>query len=165
MATTRRGWKRAADNDQKGAFVSKQSVSQLVSLGLTSSQRWESACSVATNRAFPMDDGVACDMDVNFAAHWMVHNLGDLATSRHSCYLAVQALCQRLQPLTDHLRKFQQVSVQMVSSQVHLGFLEVAVVLLGWPDWRLPLRYVTGFSTLGNWKQQACYARLMSKHP
>ena len=80
---------------------------------------------------------------------WMISNMDSLAGARTSCYRAVVALAERLQPLSAHLRKRQQGSVARVAAKIHVAFLAVAVVLLQWPDVNLPQRYITGFQSLG----------------
>ena len=68
---------------------------------------------------------------------------------RTSCYKAVVALAERLQPLSMHLRKRQQGAIARVATKIHVAFLAVAVILLHWPDANLPQRYITGFRSLG----------------
>ena len=37
----------------------------------------------------------------------------------------------------------------MVARNIHTAFLATAVVLLAWPDVKLPQRYITGFRSIG----------------
>ena len=53
-----RGWRRACENDQKGAAFSRDPVGQMVSLGLSSDEHWKEAQLLATKNIFPMDNGV-----------------------------------------------------------------------------------------------------------
>ena len=66
-----------------------------------------------------------------------------------SCYKAVVALAERLQPLSQHPRKQQKGAVAKVAAKIHVAFLAIALVLLNWPDTNLPSRYITGFRSLG----------------
>ena len=75
--------------------------------------------------------------------------MADLADARTSCYKAVVALAERLQPLSQHLRKQQRGAVAKVAAKMRVAFLAVAVILLSWPDTKLPSRYITGFRSLG----------------
>jgi hypothetical protein len=54
-----------------------------------------------------------------------------------------------LQPVTEALRKQQKGTVRKVAGGIHVGFLAVAVILLSWPDYQVPRRYIEGFSCLG----------------
>ena len=83
------------------------------------------------------------------AAAWTVAKMANLADARTSCYKSVVALAERLQPLSQHLRKKQKGAVAKVAAKMHVAFLAVAVVLLNWPDTNLPSRYITGFRSLG----------------
>ena len=96
-----------------------------------------------------MNDGLAVESDLQSAAPWTVSRMGDLADARTSCYKAVVALADRLQPLSQHLRQQQKGSVAKVAANIHVAFLAVATVLLNWPDTNLPSRYITGFGNLG----------------
>ena len=35
--------------------------------------------------------------------------------------------------------------MRSIAGQVHVALLAAAVILLAWPDWRLPYRFLTGF--------------------
>ena len=96
-----------------------------------------------------MNDGLAVDTDLQCAAAWIVTNMDNLANARTSCYKAVVALAERLQPLSVHFRKRQQGAVAQVATKIHVAFLAVAVILPQWPDVNLPQRYITGFRSLG----------------
>ena len=75
--------------------------------------------------------------------------MANLAAGRTACYKAINALFERLQPLSVHMRKFQRGSVAQVAGSMHIAFLAVAVILTQRPDTALPSRYVTGFKSLG----------------
>ena len=95
-----------------------------------------------------MTDGLAVEIDLQSAASWTVSRIRDLADARSSCYKAVAALADRLQPLSQHLRRHQKGSVAKVAASIHIAFLAVATILLSWPDTCLPSRYITGFRSL-----------------
>ena len=84
-----------------------------------------------------MNDGLAVEVDLQSAASWTVSQMGDLADARTSCYKAVVALADRLQPLSQHLRRQQGGAVAKVAARIHIAFLAVATVLLNWPDTNL----------------------------
>ena len=144
-----KGQRRLAEGDQRGSFFAADAVAQIVPLGLTADGHFFAAAKYASQGKFPMNDGLAVETDLQCAAAWTVANMGNFANARTSCYKAVVALAERLQPLSVHLRKRQQGAVAQVASKIHVAFLAVAVILPQWPDVNLPLRYVTGFQSLG----------------
>eukprot|EP00972_Heterocapsa_arctica_P078861 11630757-Heterocapsa_arctica.AAC.1 len=97
-----------------------------------------------------MDEGTAVEQDLNCAAAWTIIHIHQLSERRTACYRAVCALSARMQPVSEHIRARQKGSVATVACQIHIGLLAAAVILLAWPDTKLPMRYVTGFSRLGN---------------
>ena len=138
-----RGQRRLAEGDQRGSFFAADAVAQIVPLlGLTADGHFSAAARYASQGKSPMNDGLAVETDLQCAAAWTVANMGNLANARTSCYKAVVALAERLQPLSVHLRKRQQGAVVQVASKIHAAFLAVAVILHQWPDVNLPLRYV-----------------------
>ena len=112
----------------------------MVSLGLSSGEHWKEAQLLAARNLFPMDNGVVCDQDIRCAAKFMALNADRLHDARSNCYKPVCALSARMQGLTSHLPKFQRGTVAKVGGNINLGLFAIAVVLTGWPDWRLPMR-------------------------
>ena len=149
MTAYTRGQRRLAEKDQRGSFFAADAVAQIVPLGFTADDHFSTAASYARQGEFPMDDGLAIETDLQCAAAWVVTNMDSLANARTSCYKAVVALAERLQPLSVRLRRRQQGAVAQVATKIHGAFLAVAAILLHWPDVNLPRRYITGFQSLG----------------
>ena len=148
MTTCSRGQRRLAEGDQRGSFFAADAVAQVVPLGLSADGHFSAVSAYAQQGKFPMNEGLAVESDLRCAADWTVANMANLAAARTACYRAVNALSERLQPLSAHLRKFQRGAVAQVAGNMHT-FLAVAVILTQWPDTALPSRYVTGFKSLG----------------
>ena len=55
MAEFRKGWRRAAEGEQKGTLFTAGGPEQVVSLGLTADAHFEAALQAATSEAFPLD--------------------------------------------------------------------------------------------------------------
>ena len=144
-----RGQRRLAEGDQRGSFFAADAVAQVVPLGLCVDEHFSAVSAYAQQGKFPMNEGPAVESDFRCAADWTVANMANLAAARTACYRAVNALSERRQPLSVHLRKFQRGSVAQVAGNMHIAFLGVAVILTQWPDTTLPSRYVTGFKSLG----------------
>ena len=143
------GQRRLAEGDQRGPFFAADAVAQVVPLGLSADKHFSAVSAYAQQGRFPMNGGLAVESDLRCAADWTVANMANLAAARAECYRAVNALSERLQPLSAHLRKFQRGSVAQVAGNMHIAFRAVAVILTQWPDTALPSRYVTGFKSLG----------------
>ena len=119
MTAYTRGQRRLAEKDQRGSFFAADAVAQIVPLGLTADDNFSTAASYARQGKFPMDDGLAVEKDLQCAAAWVVTNMESLASARTSCYKAVVALAERLQPLSMHPRKRQQGAVARVATKIH----------------------------------------------
>ena len=149
MTNYTRGQRHLAEGNQRGSFFALDAVPQVVPFGLSADEHFAAASRYAQQGGFPMADGLAVEIDLQSAASWTVSRMGDLADARSTCYKAVVALADRLQPLSQHLRRQQRGSVAKVAANIHVAFLAVATVLLNWPDTSLPSRYITGFRSLG----------------
>ena len=51
--------------------------------------------------------------------------------------------------MTRCLHRHQSATAKAVAGQFHLAFLAVAILLIGWPDWKLPRCYLIGFRSVG----------------
>ena len=149
MTSYTRGQRRLAEGDQRGSFFAADAVGQVVPLGLCTDDHFCAASAYAKEGRFPMNEGLTVESDLRCAADWTVARMANLAAARATCYKAVNALSERLQPLSAHFRKFQRGSVAQVAGNMHIAFLAVAVILTQWPDTTLPSRYITGFKSLG----------------
>ncbi len=146
---TKRGIRAAAANDQKGRFFSKAAVNQLVSLDLTPSCHPEEAVKVAVSETFPMDMEPPVLNDLKFAVLRIVECNEVLHQCRGEWYGPVKELARRLNPLSVHLRSFQAGPAAKVAARIHVAFIAVAVILMGWPHWQLPSMFIVGFPTIG----------------
>ena len=66
-----------------------------------------------------MDDGLAVEIDLQSAASWTVSRIRDLADARSSCYKAVAALADRLQPLSAFAATTERLGSQGRSKYAH----------------------------------------------
>ena len=149
MTSYARGQRHLAEGNQKGCFFATDAVPQVIPLGLSADAHFAAASKYAHQGRFPINGGLAVEVDLRSAAAWTVAQMADLADARTSCYRAVVALAERLQPLSQHVRQQQRGAVAKVAAKMHVAFLAVATVLLNWPDTSLPSRYITGFRSLG----------------
>ena len=149
MTSYTRGQRHLAEGNQRGSFFAADAVPQIIPLGLTADAHFAASAAYADQGSFPMDEGLAVEIDLQCAASWTVSRMDDIADARTSCYKAVVALAERLQPLSQHLRRQQKGAIAKVAGGMHVAFLAVAVVLMNWPDTKVPCRYITGFRSLG----------------
>ena len=144
-----KGPKWAATGDQKGAFFSKEAVEQLVPLGLDFEQHFMEAQECWKGKPFPMDSPPVIDWDLRFAANEMASNLGKLREKRCCWYGAVKELSKRMEPLSEQLKKSQSGPAKRVAFGVHVAFMAIAIILMGWPDTTLPMVYMKGTKVIG----------------
>jgi hypothetical protein len=111
-------------------------------------EHWQCAKRL-TSADSPLSEQGIRDWDLDFAADMMFRHRDRLHEMMIERFKPLAALAARLEHLSDVLRRFQRPQVHSVTRGLHMGLLAVAVVLLAWSDWRLPLRYVTGFASLG----------------
>ena len=95
MTSYTRGQRRLAEGDQRGSFFAADTVPQVIPLGLTADAHFAAAAKYARQAKSSMNDGLA---DLQCAAAWTVARMADLADARTTCYKAVVALAERLQP-------------------------------------------------------------------
>jgi hypothetical protein len=57
-------------------------------------------------------------------------------------------LASRTAGLSAALRRRQDGHIKKVAGKLNLGLLAVCVILMAWPGWRLPMRFVTGFQVI-----------------
>jgi hypothetical protein len=95
-------------------------------------QHW--ACAQAiTEEDFPFADKGVHEWDLQFAADITVANIPRLYDERIVRLRPLQALAQRMRPITEALRQHQHPQVRSVTQNMNLGFLAISVVLLSWP--------------------------------
>ena len=90
MTSYTRGQRRLAEGDQRGSFFAADTVPQVIPLGLTADAHFAAAAEYARQGRFPMNDGLAVEIDLQCAAAWTVANMANLADARASCYKAVR---------------------------------------------------------------------------
>ena len=129
LSSFRRGWRRAAEGEQKGDMFTKGAAQQTVSLGLDPERHMAEALRVAKVSPFPLDEVGAVESDLACAAASTIHNLEALHEWRGACYKQVAELAKRLEATSQHLRRWQQGSVATVSAKIHVAPVGVAVVL------------------------------------
>ena len=165
MSEYRRGWRRAAEGEQKGDIFSAGGAEQIIGMGLSEDAHFREALRMAEEAAFPMDETGASELDLKFAAATTVGHLSELHTFRGECHQAVAALADRLQPASEHIRRAQVSHVAAVSATIHVALLAVAEILLGWPDVNLPRRFLTGFSSHGWVEKTGVLRQIQPKAP
>ena len=156
VTNMRRGWRRAAEQQQQGAMFSKECVEQLIPPGLSSDEHFQEAIKfVRGSEKSPFQEDSTCDRDLRMAAWWIAQDVSSLGERRRENYQSVVTLSTRLEPVSQHLRQSQTTQVSSVAGGVHIALIAAACVLSSWPDWQLPMRYITGFRSTGKLDGQA----------
>jgi len=147
---TRKGTRAAAANDQRSHFFTKGHYSQLVPLGLEPDDHFFEAMKLAGTEQFPMDSEPITPADLKYAVQQSITNLRSLPDARCKWFCAVKELAARSQLLSVHLRQFQVGPAAKVASRINVGLIAIAVILMSWPQWRLPSHFVSGFKVVGS---------------
>ena len=83
MTSYTRGQRRLAEGDQRGSFFATDTVPQVIPLGLTADAHFAAATNAHQGR-FPMNDGLAVEIDLQCAAAWTVAKMAKPADARTS---------------------------------------------------------------------------------
>ena len=82
MTSYTRGQRRLAEGDQKGFFFAAGAMPQVIPLGLTADAHFAAVAEYARQGRFPMNDGLAVEIDLQCAAAWTVTRMADLADAK-----------------------------------------------------------------------------------
>ena len=145
-----KAWRSAAVGVQRSTTFSKAPVPQLVPDGLSFDEHFAFVSANAGTLKFPMDSEKVVDLDVRFAAREMARNLHHLGIVRRELMHSLRELSERLLPLTEHLRTFQETSASAIAGKIHVALIAVLTLVLRWPDVHLASRFVSGFRIIGN---------------
>ena len=143
------GWRAVALGTQRGAVSSKGAVEPIIGFGLGRDDHFSAAQALADAGASPWAEAASADYDLRFAAAELVRWRKQLRCRRQATSRAVAELSMRCEPLGEHLRRRQPPSVAKIACRVHVGLIAVLVLVMGWPDWRLPSRFLDGFQVVG----------------
>ncbi len=69
-------------------------------------------------------------------------------------------LARRCYPATVALRRHQPPTVAQVAGTVHVAFIADLILLMGWPDWRLPWSFLEGFRVVGRMPETGVFHSL-----
>jgi hypothetical protein len=58
-------------------------------------------------------------------------------------------VAKRCKGLDEELRKHQSPAVKRAAGKINVGLLTMIVILIGWADWMLPMRFHIGFQAVG----------------
>ena len=162
---TKPGWRAAALGQQRGAIHSAGQVEALLGFGLTPEEHYAQSCNMADAGASPWAETAASEYDLRFAAAQLVQHRGRLRDFRQATRKAFAELADRCKPFTKRLCKHQPPSVQRIAGHVHIGLVAVLVIVMAWPDWRLPRRFVEGFQVIGELEPTRIYEHQAHEPP
>ena len=143
------GWRSAAFGVQRGAVNSKEAVEPVVGLGFSREEHLSVAQGLATAGASPWAEATSVDYDLRFAAAELIRWRKSLRPHRQATLRAFAELSARCEPLSRHLQRRQPPSVAQIARRMNVGLIAVLVLIMGWPDWRLPGRFFDGFQDVG----------------
>ena len=148
-----------------GGLSSKRSIDPILGFGREAEVQFAAAASFAKRGVLPYDTRAAAAYDLRYAAEYTVAHRRDLQAQRQRVAALVQELAERCRTLTAVLAKWRPPTVQAVAQSIHVGLIAVLVLVLRWPDWRLPMRFITGFATTGMLERSGNYDPVDSGAP
>ena len=151
------GWQHATVHRQRLVLGAKGAIDPIVGYHLDPEVHMRKAVEFAKDGALPFDLELAAPVDLRFAAAQLVENAARLREYRKETRKAFGELSRRCLQLSTALKKYQPGHVAAVAAKMHVGLMAVLVVLTSWHDWRLPMRFVTGFSTTGILERTGVY--------
>eukprot|EP00971_Amphidinium_carterae_P277190 5500717-Amphidinium_carterae.1 len=75
-------------------------------------------------------------------------------------YWPIRELASRCQGLSQTLLAHQAPSVAAVASGIHVAVVAILTLIMQWPDWRLPQRFIMGFATVGVLERSNVYTEV-----
>ena len=143
----------ASVGGQRCALNSKHQVQPLVGYGFTPEEHFQACVQVAKNHNDPWESDVTPENDLKFAADMLLGNWENLRRHMRSIAPALRELGYRCKGLDKHLRSFQSAAVRRSAHPINIGFMVLAIIIMGWPDWMPPLRFIIGFQVVGRFEE------------
>ena len=163
------GRAQAALGRQAGVLDSKRALPAVIGYGIGKEQHFDKCRQFGAAGQLPFDADYAPPIDLRFAAFatvaLTVAGEGRLRRWRQAGAGSLKELSQRLQPLSRALRRWQSHSVHAVAKNVHVALICVLTWVMGWPDWRLAQRFITGFDIIGRLEETGIWKRCESQEP
>ena len=154
---------------QAGVLDHRLALAPVIELGVGERAHLARCIEFANAGRLPFDDEYVAPVDLRYAAFatvafaWAGGNR--LRQWRESCAGALRELSQRLAPVSRALRLWQSPSVHAVAQNTHIALICVLTWVMGWPDWRLAQRFVTGFNIVGRLEETGVWERCESSEP
>ena len=149
MKAADRGLYEAFMGAQAGAMTSKKAVKAMISAEITKDQHYAEAIRKASLSELPDLEAIDFNEDLSFAAAETVRSRKDLRSRRQRDARALSELASRMRQADQHLKKFQPPEIAGVAGKVAVAFIAVVCIIIRWPDWRLPRRFIEGFQAIG----------------
>ena len=152
------GWRALALGDRRGVTGSKHAVDAVVGFGMGKAEHFRAALRCAEQREDPLSLNTAAPPDLQFAAERTAESIGSLRDVRQSIAGLIRELASRTIPLSTRLRQAQLGHVRQVAGKLALGFITVCVLLMLWPDAKMPGRFISGFQGISTLEETRLWA-------
>ena len=94
-----------------------------------------------------------------------MHHRVELLAVRAETEGRVKELSERLKPISRRLRALQPPSVAKVVHQIDIALIAVLIFIVGWSDWKLAWRFVSGFFAAGWQEVTGLFPELDAREP
>ena len=104
------------------------------------------------------DNNRSGDADLTFAAEMSAKHFDHLGEHRKFVQRQFRRLQRRVEPLNRYILSHQLPHVAAVAGSMNVVMIAILIMLSGWPDKHLPMRFVTGFDVLGCMESSGLFA-------
>ena len=146
---TRKGLYHAALGRQQGVHSSASATAPLIDSTLDMEDHFAEALELASSGEFAGVDPTHLDFDLTFAAEQSLAHIHDLRRCRQRAAKVFCHLARRCTTASRHILAHQSSTVAAVAPEVNVVLMAIMIVVMRWPDWALPSRFVDGFRCVG----------------
>ena len=154
-----KGWEAVTLGKQPGVLQAKTAVDPILGYGMGAEAHYLAAKQFAQTESLPWSKKATAEKGLKFAATNTVKHRHRLAEYRRAAKSAIQELGHRCRKLSEHIVEFQPEHVRKVASGINVVLIAVLVMVMQWPDWTLPSRFVSGFSIIGDLERTGVFRR------
>ena len=137
----------------------------LISFGLSRDEHFAQVQGLADPGCFSLDAKPTCGSDLRFAARRTVEGGMQLEAMCEEDIACVEELAERLRPFDMCLHAQQSAQVRSVAGRFDVALVAVLVIIGACPDFKLPLRMITGFRSISLIEASGVFRRVQVQQP
>ena len=152
----------AALGIQWGALGSKRSVGPLIQKQGGARRHLREALDIARHFHDPSNAPIPAEEDLRYAAIVTVNKGEWLRKFRCDSAKRLRAVAQPCSSLNRHFLGMQHPAVASISGSVNIVFIAILIIIMRWPDRKLPRRFVIGFNIAGRVEESGVFPKQVS---